>query len=63
MSDFWKIFEKTAYFRFSWHIQDQIINSYKGMKNSVNKISLLNNKDKIIDKVYNNEFNKKRTKK
>jgi hypothetical protein len=60
---FWKIFEKTAYFRLSWHIQDQIINSFRSAKNSVNKISMLNNKDKIIDKVYNNEFSKKRIKK
>ena len=60
---FWKIFEKTAYFRLSWHIQDQILNSFRSAKNSVNKISMLNNKDKIIDKVYNNEFSKKRIKK
>lgn len=60
---FWKIFEKTAYFRLSWHIQDQIINSFRSAKNSVNKISMLNNKDKIVDKVYNNKFSKKRIKK
>ena len=60
---FWKIFEKTAYFRLSWHIQDQILNSFRSAKNSVNKMSMLNNKEKIIDKVYNNEFSKKRIKK
>ena len=60
---FWKIFEKTAYFRLSWHIQDQIINSFRNTKKSANKISMSNNKDKIIDKVYNNKFTEKRIKK
>tara|TARA_R110000851_G_scaffold307938_1_gene466662 strand:- start:220 stop:420 length:201 start_codon:yes stop_codon:yes gene_type:complete len=64
---FWKTFEKVAHFRLSWHIQDKIINSYNSVKNSnkksASRASMLNNKNEIIDKVYNNNFSEKRIKK
>jgi len=63
MRDFWKVFEKTAYFRISWSIQDSFLNFFqKNKKNALNK-RIQENSEDIKNKVYNNPFYKNRQKK
>ncbi len=63
MGEFWKMFEKTAYFRVSWLIQDHIIGVFKKSKRKAERQSIEDNSGEIIDKVYNNPFYKNRKKK
>ena len=60
MSGFWDVFKKTAYFRFSWFIQDKMIESVDEIQKMSEQSSLEKNKGKIIDAVYVNEFSKHR---
>jgi hypothetical protein len=60
MSGFWDVFKKTAYFRFSWFIQDKMIESVGEIQKMSEQSSLEKNKGKIIDAVYDNEFSKHR---
>ena len=63
MSDFWRIFKQTAYFRISWNIQDAFINYFIMRKKTKERQSIIRNADEIIEKINNNEFNKYRVKK
>ena len=60
---FWEIFKKTAYFRISWRIQDEIINSVNRSKRNAEIQSMNRNIKEISDKVYNNKFSEARRKK
>tara|TARA_B110001452_G_C15220272_1_gene423030 strand:- start:1822 stop:2010 length:189 start_codon:yes stop_codon:yes gene_type:complete len=60
---FWEIFKKTAYFRISWKIQDEIINSANRSKRNAEIQSMNRNIKEISDKVYNNKFSEARRKK
>ena len=60
---FWEIFKKTAYFRISWRVQDEIINSANRAKKNAEIQSMNRNIHEISDKVYNNKFSKARRKK
>lgn len=57
---FWDVFKKTAYFRLSWKIQDELISSAKQIKRSNELRSIQENREDIVDKVYNNSFTRKR---
>lgn len=57
---FWEIFKNTAYFRISWKIQDELINLHARSQRRAELRSLEENKDEIIDKVYNNKFTRAR---
>lgn len=60
---FWEIFKKTAYFRISWRIQDEIINSVNRSKRNAEIQSMNRNIKEISDKVYQNKFSEARRKK
>ena len=60
---FWRVFKDTAYFRLSWKVQNIFLNSFKKYNRSKEIQSLNNNIEEIKDKVYNNNFSKKRIKK
>jgi hypothetical protein len=64
---FWNIFRDLAFLRISWSIQNKFISSYENLSRSVkkelDKKILKNNINDIKDKVYNNNFTKKRLKK
>jgi len=60
---FWEIFKKTAYFRISWRVQDEIINSANRANKNAEIQSMNRNIHEISDKVYNNKFSKARRKK
>jgi len=60
---FWRVFKDTAYFRLSWKIQNSLLDSFKTYNRSKETQSLNNNIEEIKDKVYNNNFTKKRLKK
>ena len=57
---FWDVFKKTAYFRLSWKIQDELISSAEQIKRSNELRSIQENREDIVDKVYNNSFTRKR---
>ena len=59
---FWEIFKKTAYFRISWRIQDEIINSVNRSKRNAEIQSMNRNIKEISDKVYQNKFSEARRK-
>ena len=63
---FWDDFKTLANYRISYHIQNIFIDSWFKAKNESAKrkesISLNNNKEKIVDAVYNNKFSRSRKK-
>lgn len=67
MSDFWRIFKRTAYFRLSWSIQDSFISAIRqsqtNKKLKEERESLVSNQEEILNAIYDNDFQRHREKK
>ena len=63
---FWNDFNRLANFRIAWRLQDIFISSARKIQRANEEIntqrSMANNADRIIDSIYNNEFEKNRNK-
>ncbi len=63
---FWNDFNRLANFRIAWRLQDIFISSARRIQRANEEIntqrSMANNADRIIDSIYNNEFEKNRNK-
>jgi DnaJ-domain-containing protein 1 len=63
---FWNDFNKLANFRIAWRLQDIFISSARRIQRANEEIntqrSMANNAERIIDSIYNNEFEKNRNK-
>lgn len=60
---FWEVFKKTAYFRISWRIQDEMIKSVNRAQRNAEIQSMNRNIKEISDKVYKNKFSEARRRK
>jgi hypothetical protein len=67
MSRFWSIFRDTAYFRLSWSIQDSLIRFVRSSQRKVEiqkeRDSIRRNSEEIIKAVYDNDFERSRSRK
>lgn len=63
---FWNDFNRLANFRIAWRLQDIFISSSRRIQRANEQIntqrSMANNADRIIDSIYNNDFEKNRNK-
>lgn len=63
---FWNDFNRLANFRIAWRLQDIFISSARKIQRANEEIntqrSMANNADRIIDSIYNNDFEKNRNK-
>jgi DnaJ-domain-containing protein 1 len=63
---FWNDFNRLANYRISWRLQDIFISSVKRAQKANEEInaqrSMADNADRIVDSIYNNDFEKNRNK-
>ena len=63
---FWDDFNRLANYRIAWRLQDIFISSARRVQRANEEInaqrSMANNADRIVDSIYNNDFEKNRNK-